>query len=284
MGIIIYNNRRLSLLLLYYYIIFLLLSYYYIISLLLLLYYYIISLLLLYYYTISLLLLLYYYTTSLLSAIISYPSWRSNKNRRGTRSRHVDGIKEIRNERETRKELEQRNRFETLRCWHDDVINLIYTRACFKRTYKNGAVIRGAPRLSWRERGALRTGSDAGGNTWIHARVHVRALAVKHAPEHILHSRIASCNQTALLSYEILENLRAHATLPLRVQSIPSAFYPSGIQCRTAAYIEHSEVVSYVTSFFFFFIYLSIYSPHTVDVSSLVRINPNVFFFFICYF
>lgn len=45
----------------------------------------------------------------------------------------ADRIEERRREGETRKELEQRNGFGAL-CSQDDVINLIYTCACFKRT------------------------------------------------------------------------------------------------------------------------------------------------------
>lgn len=94
----------------------------------------------------------------------------------------------------------QRNEFEALR-W-DDVINLIYTRACSKRT--RTVPLFGA-HLGWSGRGCGRKYVDT----------HARARPCLRLNTHRSTSYtgwIASCRQAALSGYEILENLWAHAT------------------------------------------------------------------------
>lgn len=69
----------------------------------------------------------------------------------------TDGTGEIRSDEEMRKELEHQNGFETLWCALDDVINLIYIRACSWRTEYRAVPLFGAHLVS--------VGADAGGNT-----------------------------------------------------------------------------------------------------------------------
>lgn len=84
------------------------------------------------------------------------------------------------------------------------------------QAYKNGAVIRGTPRLK-----RVRMRAEIRGYTRACTRPCLR-LNTHRSTSYT--GWIASCRQAALSGYEILENLRAHAT-----QSIPSTYTYHGI-------------------------------------------------------